>query len=300
MNYEIVTLEEKIVIGIAARINNLSPDMGAVIGGLWNRFYSQGIYASIADKANEKALGIYTDYYQEETNGAHSMKDLAAKIVQSDYTVLVACEVTKEPQGDIGKRTQPNQQDGCTILHIPAGRYAKFVIHGDMVQAVAAAWQEIWQLDLPRSFQCDFEEYQSDSMDQAEIHIYVGLAADEAASENKPLCNGAAEAELTPHAYPSQAGQMSGAQIESRCGILCNECKYREPMGCSGCTQIDKPFWGDSCPLKSCCEDKTHQHCGQCSNFPCDLLKQFAYDKEQGDEGKRIEQCKCWNAPHTM
>ena len=44
-----------------------------------------------------------------------------------------------------------------------------------MVQAVAAAWQEIWKLDLPRTFQCDFEEYQNDSMDQAEIHIYIGL-----------------------------------------------------------------------------------------------------------------------------
>ena len=45
----------------------------------------------------------------------------------------------------------------------------------EMVQAVAAAWQEIWKLDLPRTFQYDFEEYQNDSMDQAEIHIYVGL-----------------------------------------------------------------------------------------------------------------------------
>ena len=30
-------------------------------------------------------------------------------------------------------------------------------------------------MDLPRSFQCDFEEYQDDSMDNGEIHIYVGL-----------------------------------------------------------------------------------------------------------------------------
>jgi len=33
MEYEIVTLQEKIAVGIAARTNNLSPDMGAVIGG---------------------------------------------------------------------------------------------------------------------------------------------------------------------------------------------------------------------------------------------------------------------------
>jgi hypothetical protein len=82
--------------------------------------------------------------------------------------------------------------------------------------------------------------------------------------------------------------------IESRCGILCGECKYREPMKCGGCVNITKPFWGDQCPVKSCCESRELQHCGTCVNFPCDLLKKFAYDKEQGDNGKRIEQCRKW------
>ena len=44
MEYEIVTLKEKIAVGISARTNNASPDMGVVIGGLWNRFYNEGIY----------------------------------------------------------------------------------------------------------------------------------------------------------------------------------------------------------------------------------------------------------------
>lgn len=149
MKYEIVRLEEKIAVGVSARTNNMSPDMGAVIGGLWNRFYNEGIYASIPGKAGKKALGIYTDY---------------AGDWKADYTVFAACETTAEPQGD-----------QYSICRIPAGRYAKFVVHGDMVQAVAAAWQEIWQMDLPRTFQCDFEEYQDDCMDNAEIHIYVGL-----------------------------------------------------------------------------------------------------------------------------
>lgn len=149
MDYEIVKLEEKIVTGVSARTNNQSPDMGRVIGGLWGRFFQEGIYASIPNKANEKALGIYTEYAGDHT---------------SDYTVMVACETTSEPEG--------NRYE---VRRIPAGRYAKFVIHGDMVQAVAKAWGEIWQMDLPRTFACDFEEYQDDSMKNAEIHIYVGL-----------------------------------------------------------------------------------------------------------------------------
>ena len=213
MEYEIVTLEEKIAVGVSARTNNASPDMGAVIGGLWNCFYNEGVYASVPDKANAKALGIYTEYEGDE---------------KEDYTAMAACETSAEPKGE-----------NYAVCRIPAGKYAKFVIHGDMVQAVGAAWQEIWKMNLPRAFQCDFEEYQDDCMENAEIHIYVGLKEEKSA-------------------------------VESRCGLLCSACGYREQMNCAGCVHIEKPFWGDSCPVKACCEAKQHEHCGQCKEFPCD------------------------------
>lgn len=82
--------------------------------------------------------------------------------------------------------------------------------------------------------------------------------------------------------------------IESRCGILCSECEYVEKMNCKGCVNIAKPFWGERCPVKACCEEKGHTHCGECAEFPCELAVKFAYDEKQGDNGKRLEQCKCW------
>lgn len=82
---------------------------------------------------------------------------------------------------------------------------------------------------------------------------------------------------------------------ESRCGILCGECGYRESQGCKGCVNIENPFWGE-CPVKADCEGKNHSHCGECAEFPCKLLVDFAYDEKQGDNGKRIEQCKKWTA----
>lgn len=149
MNYELVTLEEKIAVGVSARTSNTSPDMGEVIGGLWKKFFNEGIYASIPGKVNGKTLGIYTDYTGDK---------------QAEYTTVVACEAEKEPEiGDYA------------VCRIPAGQYAKFVVRGDMVQAVAAAWQEIGQMDLPRTFVCDFEEYQDERMEDAEIHLYVGI-----------------------------------------------------------------------------------------------------------------------------
>ena len=82
--------------------------------------------------------------------------------------------------------------------------------------------------------------------------------------------------------------------VESRCGILCGECGYREQTGCKGCVNIDRPFWGESCPVKACCEGRGLEHSGLCPDFPCALLHQFSYDAEQGDGEKRIEQCRAW------
>lgn len=150
MNYEVVNMTEKKVVGLLARTNNQNPEMSAVIGGLWQKFYSENCYPAILNKANDKALGIYTDYA-----GTH----------MDDYTVFVGCEVTK-----VESLSEP-----LKTMTIPAGKYAKFVVKGDMITAVAEFWQKLWKMDLPRSFVCDFEEYQNADPENAEIHIYIGL-----------------------------------------------------------------------------------------------------------------------------
>ena len=149
MDYEIVNLEAKTVAGISAVTNNFAPEMGAVIGGLWERFYA-GVYTAIPEKVNDKALEIYTDYVNDE---------------KSDYRVMVGCE-TKTAQECI---------PGLDVRTIPAGRYAKFVVRGHMVTAVADFWQQLWAMDFDRAYVCDFEEYQNGDMENAEIHIYIGL-----------------------------------------------------------------------------------------------------------------------------
>lgn len=149
MDYEIVTLNEKTVVGYSACTSNSSSDMGQVIGGLWEHFFSEEGYFKIGNKVNDKTLGIYTDYTKEE---------------KGEYTVVVACEV--------------NSIEGVSdfvVRKIPAGKYAKFIVKGNMITAVAQFWQELWQLELDRSFLCDFEEYQNSDCENAEIHIYIGL-----------------------------------------------------------------------------------------------------------------------------
>ena len=36
--------------------------------------------------------------------------------------------------------------------------------------------------------------------------------------------------------------------VESRCGLLCAQCAYREQMNCPGCVHMNKPFWGGCLP----------------------------------------------------
>ena len=84
--------------------------------------------------------------------------------------------------------------------------------------------------------------------------------------------------------------------IDTRCGLCCAACEYREKTNCGGCIRtMGHPFHGE-CPVAQCCQEKKHVHCGLCAEFPCGLLKQYSCDPEHGDNppGARIEACRRW------
>jgi hypothetical protein len=82
--------------------------------------------------------------------------------------------------------------------------------------------------------------------------------------------------------------------IESYCGILCSKCAWKDKVKCPGCIACKGvPFHGN-CRVAMCCLAKKLEHCGQCDQFPCEVLIEFAYDKEHGDNGTRIGQLKIW------
>ena len=86
-------------------------------------------------------------------------------------------------------------------------------------------------------------------------------------------------------------------KVQSRCGLLCNGCDYRESHGCAGCIPLNGiPFWGE-CPVAKCCQGKGYEHCGECPDIPCDILNGFSCgDSEHSDkpEGARIAVCRAW------
>ncbi|MDD6795170.1 MAG: GyrI-like domain-containing protein [Clostridiaceae bacterium] len=150
MEYEIVELTEKYVAGVRVRTNNLAPDMGQKIGGAWSEFYSS-VYDSLPNKVNGKSIGLYTNYAGDFKN---------------DYDCVICSEI--KPGTNVSK-------DLYTTV-IPAGKYAKFIVKGDPTKDVGTFWTKLWEMDLNRTYTCDFEEYQLDgTKNNCEVHIYIAI-----------------------------------------------------------------------------------------------------------------------------
>ena len=152
MKYEIVELQEKVVAGIEIKTTNLNGKAIKDIGMTWQKLFANGIYEKIPNKVNGKTIGLYTEYEGDYTK---------------TYTFIAGAEVSQKVQ--IGEEIES--------IIIPKGKYAKFVITGDVQNSVGQAWQEIWNMNLKRKYTCDFEEYQNNSedMQKQEIHIYIAL-----------------------------------------------------------------------------------------------------------------------------
>lgn len=152
MNYDIICLEEKTVVGYIVNTTNENNKAMSDIAMTWGRFIQSGAYDSISNRVNEKSIGLYTDYEGDFTK---------------PYNFLSCCEVVN-----------PNTIPADMVARkIPGGKYARFVINGDVQKAVGEFWSKLWELPLDRKYSADFEEYQnnSDDMNNQEIHIYIAL-----------------------------------------------------------------------------------------------------------------------------
>lgn len=152
MDYEIISLEEKTVVGFLIKTTNENNKAMMDIGMLWGEFLKKGAFDAIPSKVNTKAIGLYTDYEGDFTK---------------PYNFLACCEVSNT------NRILTNM----VVKKIQKGKYARFIVNGHMQRAVGEFWSRLWELPLDRKYSVDFEEYQnnSDDMENQEIHIYIAL-----------------------------------------------------------------------------------------------------------------------------
>ncbi len=152
MEFEIVYLEEKIVEGIRVKTSNIDGRAIQDIANMWQKFFADGVYNRIENKVNNKTIGLYTEYEGDYTK---------------PYSFICCSQVNKKSCN----------MENRVIKVIPKGKYAKFVIIGDVQNSVGEAWKKIWNMDLKRKYTCDFEEYQNNTkdMNKQEIHIYIAI-----------------------------------------------------------------------------------------------------------------------------
>ena len=145
------------VIGITVRTSNQDEQAAKDIGGLWNKFMSEGVLQKIPNKIDDTIYSIYTDYEGDHTK---------------PYTTLLGCRV--ENLDEIPQGMEAKSFDN--------GNYAKFTAKGDLTaDAVFNAWSEIWNMekDLNRLYTADFEVYGQKAQDPSngEADIFVAVKA---------------------------------------------------------------------------------------------------------------------------
>ena len=65
----------------------------------------------------------------------------------------------------------------------------------------------------------------------------------------------------------------------SICGIDCSACDFFIESKCQGCRVVapeGKCVWNGRCDLFDCLAKQKLSHCGKCSSFPCNMLKEWA------------------------
>lgn len=152
MNYEIVNLKEKQVVGLVKETTNINNKSMEDIGMLWEEFLGRGHWQNIKNRKDNKCIGLYTDYKGDFTQ---------------PFNFFCCCEVDKYVA----------IKEPLVSKTIPSGKYAKFVINGDVKKSVGEFWMKLWEMDLDRKYSCDFEEYQDNTQDMQnqEIHIYISI-----------------------------------------------------------------------------------------------------------------------------
>lgn len=137
-------------ISLKSKTTNKNRQSNIDCGNLWQKFEKEGIADKIENKLSDDIFAIYHNYEGDHTE---------------PFSYFIGCEVadgTKVP-------------DNLESLIIPKGMFNKKVAKGKMPDCIVNAWKEIWQSDLYRAYNVDFEIYDERSKDwaSAEVDIYV-------------------------------------------------------------------------------------------------------------------------------
>lgn len=151
MNFEKVSLDKLIIVGISVRTTNQNYKSQKDIAKLWEFFFLNDIQHLIPNKISDDIYCIYTDYESDYTG---------------EYTTILGCQVSKIDA----------ISDRLIVKEIPACTYNKYISEGEMPYCVGKTWAQIWQSDLDRKYLADFDIYGEGAKDPKNARIITYLS----------------------------------------------------------------------------------------------------------------------------
>lgn len=130
-------LESFNIAGISVRTTNLAGRSQVDIGNLWAKFFAGNIKALIPAKQSEDLICAYTEY-DSDMNGF--------------YTVILGYKVAEHN----------NATNVISFVNVPSSTYQVYISENAKPQTVVQTWMQIWQSDIPRAYQTDFDLYLPD------------------------------------------------------------------------------------------------------------------------------------------
>lgn len=122
-------------------------------GNLWQEFEKRKISSQIPNPLDGEIFAVYYNYEGDHTK---------------PYSYFIGCKVQQDTEAP----------EGLDCLTIPESTYQRIEAKGKMPDCVAAAWMNIWNADLPRAYQYDFEVYDDRSRDWQQVVVDIFLSTD--------------------------------------------------------------------------------------------------------------------------
>lgn len=151
MEFKVEDVEDFKVIGISVRVNMKTA--GELIGGLWQRWFMEGLEAKIPNKESNDKYNVYTNYEGDHTK---------------PYTCFLGCRVSSVDK----------IPDKMQAIEIKGGKYAVFDVHGKIPDVVLETWGKIYKSDeFQRRFAADFDVYgeAAANPDDARLKTFVSV-----------------------------------------------------------------------------------------------------------------------------
>ncbi len=124
------------------------------INALWESFFAKNIGQLVENRVDDVIYAVYSDYEGDHTK---------------PYRLTIGYKIKDAPE--------PQTPEGLHHVTVQTADYAMMSAAGEQPKALLETWTAIWQSDLDRKFETDFEVYGKSFFEEGlhEILVCIGV-----------------------------------------------------------------------------------------------------------------------------